>query len=91
MSYFDLGKSRIITSVGEFESSDNLELNIAGQVKFDSNVTRHLTMNDKGKFRWNNTFENLEIMMNNILEKQISWTSSGEDCKKLEVDDLCVR
>ena len=30
-------------------------------------------------------------MMNNILEKQISWTSSGGDCKKLEVDDLCVR
>ena len=37
------------------------------------------------------TFENLEIMMNNILEKQTVWNSSGGDCKKLELDDLCVR
>ena len=61
-------------------SSDNFE-----------NVLRDLPVSDKGKFKWSGTFENLEIMMNNILEKQTVWNSSGGDCKKLELDDLCVR
>ena len=61
-------------------SSDNFE-----------NVLRDLTVSDKGKFKWSGTFENLEIMMNNVLEKQTVWNSSGGDCKKLELDDLCVR
>ena len=61
-------------------SSDNFE-----------NVLQHLTVSDNGKFKWNGTFENLEIMMNNILEKQTVWNSSGGDCKKLELDDLCMR
>ena len=29
--------------------------------------------------------------MNNILDKQIVWTSSSGDCKKMELDNLCVR
>ncbi len=59
-------------------SSDNFE-----------NVLQDLTVSDNGKFKWNGTFENLEIMMNNILEKQTVWNSASSDCKKL--DDLCVR
>ena len=55
------------------------------------NVPRDLTINDKGKFRWSGTFEHLEAMMNSILDTQTVWTSSGGDCKKMELDDLCVR
>ena len=61
------------------ESSDN-----------SVNVPRDLTISDKGKFRWSGSFEHLEAMMNNILDKQTVWTSSGGDCKKMELDDLYV-
>ena len=54
------------------------------------NLSRDLTITDKGKFRWSGSFEHLEAMMN-VLDKQIVWTSSGGDCKKMELDDLCVR
>ena len=55
------------------------------------NLPPDLTVNDKGKFRWSGSFEHLEAMMNNILDKQIVWTSSGGYRKKMELDDLCVR
>ena len=50
------------------------------------NVVKYLNITEKGKFRWTGSFENLEILMNELLETQTKCSSPGGHCKLLEMD-----
>ena len=51
---------------------------------------KNLTVNEKGKFKWHGSFENLKTLMNKITEKETKWSSSGY-CKMLDLDEVVVR
>ena len=81
----------LISSDNESDIHGNTSKNVSSQQTNDINVVKHLSFTDKGKFRWTGSFENLEIMMNELLETQVIWTSPGGYCKLLETENLEMR
>ena len=60
-------------------------------VKFSEHIAKHLSLTGKGKFKWNGSFENLEIFMNELLETQTKWSTPGGHSKLFESDNIIVR
>jgi hypothetical protein len=59
--------------------------------EYSKNIVTHLSLTDNGKFKWNDSFENLSTLIDNLLYEKSIWSSSGGDCKKLDLSDLTVR
>jgi hypothetical protein len=57
------------------------------QAKHKNNAVNYLTVNEKGKFKWIGSFEELKTLMNELTEKDLKWTSPGGHCKLLELDE----
>lgn len=55
------------------------------------NAVKNLIITEKGKLRWEGSFENLESLMNELLEKQVKWSSPGGYCKLLETEGFEMR
>jgi hypothetical protein len=73
-------------------SSDNeLSNDCDSQAKHKNNAENYLTVNEKGKFKWIGSFEELKTLMNELTEKDLKWTSPGGHCKLLELDEAEIR
>ena len=52
---------------------------------------RNLIITNKDCFKWFGEFGALQMLFNDILKSEISWSKPGGSCRKLEVDQLTVR
>ena len=52
---------------------------------------RNLIITNKDSFKWFGDFEDLQMLFNNILNGETSWSKPGGGCRKLEVNQLTVR
>ena len=63
----------------------------AGCLESSGNITKHLKVTDEGKLKWSGTFENLSILMDKLLNKQVQWTSPSGDCRRLKYENFVLR
>ena len=76
---------------GESDVEENTTRNVKSKRANNINVVKYLSITEKGKLRWTGSFENLEILMNELLETQTKWSSPGGHCKLLEMDTFEMR
>jgi hypothetical protein len=65
---------------GESDVEENTTRNVKSKRANNINVVKYLSITEKGKLRWTGSFENLEILMNELLETRtdkmvIAWWS----------------
>ncbi|CAB4042312.1 Hypothetical predicted protein, partial [Paramuricea clavata] len=70
---------------------ENTTKNVESKRANNINVVKYLNITEKGKLRLTGSFENLEILMNELLETQTKWSSPGGHCKLLEMDNFEMR
>ena len=83
---FGIGDGRVYAS-SDNELSNDCDI----QAKHNNNAVTYLTVNEKGKFKWIGSFEELKTLMNELTEKDLKWTSPGGHCKLLELDEAEIR
>ena len=77
----------VCTSSSNNELSNDCDI----QAKCKINAVNYLTVNEKGKFKWISSFQELKTLMNRLTEKDLKWTSPGGHCKLLELDEAEIR
>ena len=77
----------VCTSSSNNELSNDCDI----QAKCKNNAVNYLTVNEKGKFKWIGSFQELRTLMNRLTEKDLKWTSPGGLCKLLELDEAEIR
>ena len=55
------------------------------------NTANYLTVTEKGKFKWNDLFEDLKTFMDELTGKETKWSTPSGHCKLLELDEVVVR
>ncbi|CAB4010786.1 Scavenger receptor cysteine-rich type 1 M130, partial [Paramuricea clavata] len=70
---------------------ENTTKNVESKRANNINVVKYLNITEKGKLRWTGSFENLEILMNELLETQTKWSSpGGHSDKETELSNAFV-
>ena len=80
----------VYTSSSDNELSNDCDM----QAKYKNNAVNYLTVNEKGKFKWIGSFEELKTLMNELTEKDLKWTSRHRRAaifKLLELDEAEIR
>ncbi len=80
-----------VSSDAESIFEENTTRNVESERTKNINAAKYLGITEKGKLRWTGSFENLEILMNELLETQVKWKSPGGNCKLLEMDGFGMR
>jgi hypothetical protein len=80
-----------VSSDAESIFEENTTRNVESERTKNINAAKYLGITEKGKLRWTGSFENLEILMNELLETQVKWKSPGGNCKLLEMDGFEMR
>ena len=66
-----------VSSDAESIFEENTTRNVESERTKNINAAKYLGIAEKGKLRWTGSFENLEILMNELLETQVKWKSPG--------------
>ena len=72
--------------------SCSIEQNVDNTITLSNEeVSKYLTINNKGKFKWIGPFESLKMFMSELTKSEKIWSAPGGYCKLLELNDVAVR
>ena len=60
-------------------------------ISSNEEASKYLTINNKGKLKWNGPFESLKMLMSKLTKIEKIWSAPGGHCKLLELNDVAVR
>ena len=60
-------------------------------ISSNEEASKYLTINNKGKFKWNGPFESLKMLMSKLTKSEKIGSAPGGHCKLLELNDVAVR
>ena len=85
-----------MASVGAKASSDidhvlSDVVNETNEENGDSLVATRIELIGKGKIKWNGPYDMLQKLMVKLMGEDVSWSSTGGDCKMLKSNEVEVR